>query len=116
MVDVKSKCQTRKNRRSLRKNKRKICDKKLVLVGVNSAGLTSKLSSFEHLLNSLEPSIFFIEETKMKTQGKIKTKNSQRYQIFELVRKDKCGGGLAIGALMISTQCGYLRVTMRLKF
>ena len=113
---MKSKCQTRKNRRSLRKNKRKICDKKLVLVGVNSAILTSKLSSFEHLLNILEPSIFFIEETKMKTQGKIKTKNSQRYQIFELVRKDKCGGGLAIGALMISTQCGYLRVTMRLKF
>ena len=34
----------------------------------------------------------------MKTQGKIKTKNSN-IQIFELVRKDKCGGGLAIGAL-----------------
>ena len=50
------------------------------------------------MLNGLEPSIFFIEETKMKTQGKIKTKNSN-IQIFELVRKDKCGGGLAIGAL-----------------
>ena len=94
---TKKKYQTKKNRRSLRKNKRKICEKKLVLVGVNSAGLTSKLSSFDHLLSSIEPSIFFIEETKMKTQGRIKTKNSQKYQIFELVRKDKCGGGLAIG-------------------
>ena len=69
------------------------------MIGVNSAGLTSKLSSFDYLLSSLEPSIFFIEETKMKSQGRIKTKNSQKYQIFELLRKNKCGGGIAIGAL-----------------
>ena len=35
----------------------------------------------------------------MKTQGKIKTNHSKDYQVFELLRKDKCGGGLAIGAL-----------------
>ena len=66
---------------------------------VNPGGLTSKLASFEHLLSSIEPSLFFIEETKMKTQGKIKTKSSQKYQIFELNRKEKCGGGIAIGAV-----------------
>ena len=69
------------------------------MFGVNAAGLSSKLDSFDHLLSTLEPSIFFIEESKMKTQGKIKTKNSQNYQIFELVRKFKSGGGIAIGAL-----------------
>ena len=56
------------------------------MFGVNAAGLSSKLDSFDHLLSTLEPSIFFIEESKMKTQGKIKTKNSQNYQIFELVK------------------------------
>ena len=35
----------------------------------------------------------------MKTQGKIKTTNCQNFQIFELLRKGKCGGGIAIGAV-----------------
>ena len=26
-------------------------------------------------------------------------KNAQKYQIFELLRKEKCGGGIAIGAV-----------------
>ena len=69
------------------------------MVGVNSAGLTSKLKSFDYLLGCLEPSVFFIEETKMKSQGRIKTKNAQKYQIFELIRTEKCGGGIAIGAV-----------------
>ena len=43
--------------------------------------------------------MFFIEETKVSNGGKIKTNNSQKYQIFELVRKTKGGGGIAIGAL-----------------
>ena len=42
------------------------------MFGVNSAGLSSKLKSFDYLLSSLQPSIFFIQESKMKTQGKIK--------------------------------------------
>jgi hypothetical protein len=43
LVDDKPQYQKMKNRRALRKNKRKLCEKKLVLVGVNSAGLTYKL-------------------------------------------------------------------------
>ena len=35
----------------------------------------------------------------MKTQGKIRTKNSFKYQVFELIRKDRSGGGIAIGAV-----------------
>ena len=69
------------------------------MFGVNAAGLSSKLASFDYLLSSLQPSLFFIQESKLKTQGKIKTKNSQNYQIFELIRKNKSGGGLAIGAV-----------------
>ena len=91
-----SKNQKKKNRRALRKNKRKQCLTNLVMIGVNSAGLTSKLASFDHILSSLEPSLFFIEETKMKTQGKIRTKNSFKYQVFELIRKDRSDGGILL--------------------
>ena len=35
----------------------------------------------------------------MKRMGRIKTPNSSKYQIYELLRKTKGGGGLAIGVL-----------------
>ena len=66
------------------------------LLGVNSAGLSSKFHSFSKIIQDIQPSVFFIEETKMRRQGKIKAEN---YQIFELVRKSTSAGGLAIGAL-----------------
>ena len=88
----------KKNRRSLRKNKPRKWEKKFKLVGVNAAGLATKLKSLDFVLKEIDPTIFFIEETKLKTSGKIKTENSGNYQIFELLRKDSAGGGLAIGA------------------
>ena len=88
-----------KNRCSLRRNKKKKHSKKMVLVGVNAAGISSKLDSFDDMLTVLSPTVFFIEETKVSRGGKIKTNNSQKYQIFELVRKTKAGGGIAIGVL-----------------
>ena len=88
-----------KNRRALRKNKNKKCIKNLKLIGFNSAGLASKLTSFDHILSTLQPSVFFIQETKMRKQGKIRTKLTENYQIFELIRTEKQGGGLAIGAV-----------------
>ena len=63
-------------------------------MGVNSAGLSSKLTTFRKVISELKPSVFFIQETKFKTEGKLKLEN---YTIFELVRKSKDGGGLAIG-------------------
>ena len=83
----------------MRRNKKKKFENKLLLVGVNSAGLSSKMTSFDNLLSTLKPTIFFIEETQMSTGGRIKTENSRKYQIFELVRQTKTGGGIAIGAL-----------------
>ena len=66
----------KKNRRALRRNKVKNNNRKieLKLVGVNAAGLSSKFQSFENMLNSINPGVFFIEETKMKRPGKIKQK------------------------------------------
>ena len=88
-----------KNRRALRKNKTPKFKTDISFVGVNAAGISSKLSSFDNLLKTLEPSVFFLQETKLKKQGRIKTEHSKGYQIFELNRTDKLGGGLAIGAL-----------------
>ena len=89
----------KKNRRAFRRNKKSKFQSNLCFIGTNAAGLTSKLHSFDAVLKSLNPSVFFLQETKLKQQGKIKTEQSKKYQIFELNRKGKAGGGLAIGAL-----------------
>ena len=65
--------QKSKNRRGLRRNNKKQFQRKLSFIGVNAAGISSKLCSFDNLLYTLKPTIFFIEETKLKTAGKIKT-------------------------------------------
>ena len=63
-------------------------------MGVNSGGLKSKLPTLKKVLHELEPTIFCIEETKYKEPGKLKVDG---YEVFELLRKDKEGGGIAIG-------------------
>ena len=86
-----------KNQKRNKRGKRKSIQtfrKSLRLLGVNSAGLRSKLTTFRKVLFDLQPSVFFIEETKYKDEGKLKLDN---YVIFELLRKDKEGGGLALG-------------------
>ena len=97
MVDEKPKSS---NRRVMKRNKKsKNENKKLKMVGLNCAGLSSKLHSFDNMLIDIQPGAFFLEETKMKRIGSIKTENSDKYQIFELVRKQSAGGGLVFGAL-----------------
>ena len=64
---------------------------------MNSAGLRPKLSTFKKIIKELKPAVFFIEETKYKEAGKLKLGN---YDIFELVRQSRDGGGgLALGCL-----------------
>jgi hypothetical protein len=48
--------------------------------------IVRKLFTFRKVLAKLNPSIFFIEESKYKTVGKVKFEN---YVIFELVRQNK---------------------------
>ena len=90
----------RKNRRALKRNKSNK-NQMIKLVGVNSAGISSKFPSFKTMLNKLNPSIWFLQETKLKTPGKIKTGTSNQYQIFELLRTNSGGGSLAIGILWV---------------
>ena len=67
------------------------------LLGVNAAGLQSKLSTFKKVINSLQPALFFIEESKYKEEGKFQIEN---FSIFELTRESRDGGGgLAIGCI-----------------
>ena len=89
----------RNNKRT--QNRKSHENRSLKIVGVNAAGLRSKFSSLDSLITSVQPSVIFLQETKMKIPGKIKTKKSEDYIFFELLRKENkvCGGGLAIGIL-----------------
>ena len=53
--------------------------------------------TFKKVLEELKPSVFFIEETKLKDCGKLKFDN---YIIYESVRQNRDGGGgLALGVI-----------------
>lgn len=71
----------------------------LKIVGVNAAGLMSKIESFEKLLSDLEPAVFCVQETKIRKPNMIKCESSKRFTIYELHRKNSSGGGLCIGVL-----------------
>ena len=85
----------KQNKRGKRKNSKNF-KKTLRFLGVNAAGLHSKILSFKKVLSELKPSVFFLEETKMKFEGKIKIEN---YSIFEKVRQKRSGGGIALGCI-----------------
>ena len=68
----------------------------LRFLGMNSAGLGSKIMTFSKIKNQLQPSVFFFEETKFKDPGKLRLDG---YIIYELIRQDGDGGGLALGVL-----------------
>ena len=61
--------------------------KSLKVYGINSAGLMNKLDSPKNVLHDVKPSIFCIQETKLKRSNQIKTKSSQIFTIYELNRK-----------------------------
>ena len=64
---------------------------------MNCAGLMSKIISFEKLLQAEEPTIFCLQETKLKKPNKIKTKKARNYTIYELNRNNSNGGGICVG-------------------
>ena len=86
----------KKIRKPLRGTRKSTKDfnKSMRFLGVNAAGIRSKFNTFKKVITELKPSVFFLEETKVKDVGKIKLEN---YIIFELVRQDRGGGGLALG-------------------
>ena len=101
----------KRNRRGLKKNKldkiRNI-GKSVNIIGINAAGITSKIDSFDKMLFDKNPSVFMLQETKRRINApKMKADNLTNYQVFELRReiskeeggKGQSGGGLAVGAL-----------------
>ena len=82
--------------------------KSVNIVGINAAGITSKMQAFDKVLFDTHPSVFMLQETKRKLHApKMNAKNLENYQVFELRRerareeggKGLNGGGLAVGAL-----------------
>ena len=55
------------------------------------------MQSFENILKTLKPQVCVLQETKLKPREKIVGFFDDKYQIYYLNRKEKCGGGVAIG-------------------
>ena len=70
MIDKHKQNLNHKNLRTLKKNKI-MAQTSMKVIGVNAAGLSHKLASFDHLLESVNFAMFFVEETKMKQMRKI---------------------------------------------
>ena len=89
----------RGKRKGLKQSKRYIR-----LLGVNSAGLKSKFTSFKKVIQELKPAVFFTQETKYKTEGQLKL--GDEYVVYEQVRQNENGGGgLALGCLKELNPC-----------
>ena len=61
------------------------------IVGNNAAGILNKLTSLEMNLKALQPSVYFIQESKCRRKNKV---SHPDYVVFEHIRKKSGGGGL----------------------
>ena len=93
---IKNKSKEKRNRRKERK-RNLTKNKNIKIVGLNCAGILNKLDSFEDLLKNKDPLIFCLQETKVRRPNQIKTESSRKFTIYELLRKECKGGGLALG-------------------
>ena len=95
LKNIKTKLHKKRTVRGKRNCLRKY-EQSLRFLGVNTAGLKSKFTSFKKVLMELKPCVFFAQETKFREEGNIKL--GDEYIVYELLRKnEKGGGGLAIG-------------------
>ena len=57
------------------------------IIGINSAGITSKMQSFDKVLFDITTSVFMLQETKRKIySANMNATNLENYQVFELRR------------------------------
>ena len=63
----------------------------------NAAGIKCKIKSFDQIISSVQPSIWILQETKLRANEKIKCEAVNEFQIFYLNRQKSQGGGLAVG-------------------
>ena len=95
-IRLKNRSKEKRNRRKERKRNLSK-NRNIKILGLNCAGILNKLESFEDLLIKKEPSIFCLQETKVKRANQITTESSKKFTIYELIRKKSNGGGLAVG-------------------
>ena len=91
-------------RKRIRKKARNTKRFSLKILGNNVDGLSNKLESLEHIIVTEDPSLIFLQETKLGRSGRIKTANSTKYTWYEHHRstneeKGVKGKGLAIEVL-----------------
>ena len=74
-------------------------DSKIVILGVNAAGILTKIDSFDKWIKDKKPAIFVIQESKVPQKGKIESNQLIGFQQYELIRSQNpnLGGGLCIG-------------------
>ena len=87
----------KRNRRPLYVNRKKCNIKDFRILSYNVTSLQSRLLSFSDVLSKLKPKLWSLQETHMRKPGNIKFSGSELYQIYELTRNDKGGGGLVVG-------------------
>ena len=76
---------------------RKVITKKsFSIFSGNSNGLKSKLFSLDNIVSDLRPAVIGIQETHFQKNGQIKIPSLKKYQVYEHLRNDKSGGGLAL--------------------
>ena len=93
LINKSKRKRNRRKERKIYKNK----SKSLKIFGINCAGLMSKIKSFEKVLIDENPSVFCLQETKLKKPNQIRTDSTRNYTLYELHRKQSKGGGLCIG-------------------
>ena len=84
----------KKVKRGPRPNK-KPTSKYITFVGVNPAGIASKWKSWKNVVAKSGASVWFLQETKCNDINKLKMNG---FIVYEKVREDKGGGGVAIAA------------------
>ena len=89
----------KKHIRRKRKGHIKHETKALSFLSCNVSSIQNKLLSLEKIVNDQKLSFFALQETHVKREGSIKFMNSKNYHIFEHIRLNKYGGGLALGIL-----------------
>ena len=72
---------------------------KVSILSCNAASIRNKLLSLEKIVNDLHLSMFCLQETHEVKMGSIKFVGSENFQIYEKIRINKGGGGLAVGIL-----------------
>ena len=67
------------------------------MYAINAAGIKSKLISFEAVLNSLQPSVWMLQETKLRANETIRCESLNDFCVYYLNRQNVQGGGVALG-------------------